>query len=68
MKLSPRKKIGAWRHVGDSMPAGFPPTGRSASCALESEVSGQRRACREKSPMARKSDGGDVVRRVLEGE
>ena len=33
------------RRVGDCLPTGFPPTGRSASCASESKVVGRRRAC-----------------------
>ena len=47
MKLSPSEKIGVWRCVGDCLPAGFPLTGKSASCASEYEVTGRRRACRK---------------------
>ena len=47
VKLNPREKISAWRSVGDCLPAGFPATGRSASCALESKASSWKRACRK---------------------
>ena len=46
VKLRLWEKIGAWRHVDDSVLAGFPSTSRSASCASESEVSSRRRAWR----------------------
>ena len=45
-----------WR-VESCFPTGFPPTCRSASCSLEYEVSGRRRAGRKKSPATRRSDG-----------
>ena len=46
VRLSLSEKIGAWRHVGNCLLARFPPTGRSASCASESE------GRRKKSPAA----------------
>ena len=59
---------------GNLFPAGFPPTCRSASCASEFKVFGQRRASRKKSPAVRRSDSGSGEeirrqwRRVLEEE
>ena len=56
VRLGPPEKIGAWRHVGDCLSTGFPLTGRSASCASESEVAGWRRAC-WKSWLEKVTDG-----------
>ena len=47
------QSAGEDRLVGDCLPAWFPPTGRSTSCASESEVVGRKKS----SAAARRSDG-----------
>ena len=58
VELRPLEKSGTWQGMDDYFLMGFPPMCRSASCSLEYEVAGRRRASRKKSLVTRRSGDG----------
>ena len=62
VKLSLWEKIDTWWSMGDCLLEGFPLTGRSTLCTLESEVSDRRRAYR-KSWLEKVTDDEEIRQR-----